>query len=375
MQDLATQHTHVKPEEVLARLIEVPPLSTDLLTGTFWRLSDIDGKLLCPFMVLAPNGLIGNFINPSVDYWQVVNGRLCLTGENGLPSIGFNVGTLQDGQIDLLAGRGTIEGKQSVFLMQRVEHPAHPMFATPKTVERRAKFITQPQGSMRRPYLVVIPAGAKSLHPKWLEGLTNMTRNWDLCVGYYGAEEPQLTSPHEYLAHIPKTKKFRLLYDLFYQGSPLWDYEAIWLPDDDLNCTGESINRMFHVFRKFDLQLAQPSLTRGPGSFPNHPLTVQRPDSIVRYETFVEIMCPIFTRQALQICIGSMRDVESGYGLDHLWPAFLGYPKGRIGIIDAMAVQHTRPIGATYDMRSAVNEQTAVHIAYQHQIRKIAGVW
>jgi hypothetical protein len=375
MLNMTSQQTFPKPEDILSSLTEAPPTTQELLSGSFWRLSDIDGQVLCPFLILAPNGLIGNFTCPSVDYWQVVNGRLCLIDKNGLPSVSLNVAAIQDGKLTALAGRGTIEGKSSIFFLQQVEHPAHPLFATPATTPRQAQFITQRGNGERRPYLIVVPAGAKSLHPHWFEGLTDMTRNWDLCVGYYGAEEPQVASPYEYLAHIPKTKKFRLLYNLFYPGSPLWDYEAIWLPDDDLLCDGASLNTMFHLFRKLGLELAQPSLKQGPGCFPNHPLTVQRPGNTIRYERFIEIMCPIFTKEALKICIGSMRDVESGYGLDHLWPAFLGYPQTKLGIIDAVAVQHTRPIGATYDLRAAVDEQTAVHHVYQHTMRKLPGVW
>lgn len=374
MLNLTSQQTHMSPQVILDRLVEAPPVTQGVLDGTFWRLSDIDGRLLCPFVVLVPNGLIGNFTSASVDSWQVINGRLCFIDQSGLPSIAFNVATIEDGGITVLAGRGRIDGTQAVFLLEKVGHPAHPTYATPAATPRRATFLAKREDGMRRPYLVVVPAGAQSLHPRWLDGLTAMTRNWDLCIGYYGAETPQIAAPYEYLAHIPKTKKFRLLYDLFYQGSPLWDYEAVWLPDDDLLCDGASINRMFHIFRKLGMDLAQPSLIEGPGSFPNHPLTVQRPDSTVRYGTFVEIMCPIFTKAALQICMGSIRDVESGYGLDHLWPSLLGYPQNRIGVIDAVAVKHTRPIGATYDLRAAINEQAVVHRAYQHKMRSIAGV-
>jgi hypothetical protein len=103
-------------------------------------------------------------------------------------------------------------------------------------------------------------------------------------------------------------------------------------------------------------------------------LTIQRPDSLVRYEGFVEIMCPLFSQRALQICIGSMRDVESGYGLDHLWPSFLGRPTARMAIIDAVAVAHTRPLGATYNVKAAIDEQAALFKAYQYTPLKYAGV-
>ena len=55
---------------------------------------------------------------------------------------------------------------------------------------------------------------------------------------------------------------------------------------------------MFHIFSKYGLDLAQPSLREGEGSYPNHPVTVQQPGSILRYEKFVEIMCPIFSMRA-----------------------------------------------------------------------------
>jgi hypothetical protein len=115
-------------------------------------------------------------------------------------------------------------------------------------------------------------------------------------------------------------------------------------------------------------------MMKGPGCFPNHPLTEQREQVSFRYTQFVEIMCPIFSRRALQICLGTMRDTASGYGLDHLWPSLLGYPRGRIGIIDAVAAAHTRPIGNTYDINTAIGEQNAIHRAHRHQMMAIEGV-
>lgn len=352
-----------------------PPLSADMLEGTFWQLSDLEGRRLSPFVVLAPQGLVGNFNDPATDMWQVVNGSLCLIDINGLPSVIFTVARSEEGALVALAGRGTIGGVQAFYSLSVTNHPAHPLFATPSTVIRKANFLTRPQNGPLRPNLVVVPAGAQSLHPKWFEGITSMTRNWDLCIGYYGQETPQVASPYEYLAHIPATKKFRIIYDLMYEGSPLWDYEAIWFPDDDLLCDGNDVNRLFHVFRRHGLDLAQPSLRSGGGSYPNHPLTVQRPGSFLRYESFVEIMCPVFSSRALRICIDSMRDAESGYGLDHLWPSFLGRPRGRMAIIDAVAISHTRPIGATYNVKSAVDEQSVLFNAYWHRHTKVTGVW
>jgi len=357
------------------RWSDAPPLTQDMLSGTFWSFGDVDRGMFSCFVVLAPDGLIGNYFDPNVDFWHVMGGRLCLIDRDGLPSVIFDSAHIEGDNIMALAGRGVIGGVDTTYLLVPTDHPPHPLHPTSADVERRATFRVQPQQGIRRPNLVVVPANSKSLHPRWFEKIDEATRNWDLCIGYYGAEEPEVSgSPYEYLAHLPKRKKFKLLYDLFHEGSPLWNYERIWLPDDDLLCNGEDINRMFHLSHKYGLDLSQPSLKQDQGSHPNHPLTVQKPNSVVRQEGFIEIMCPLFSQRALQICIGSMRDVESGYGLDHLWPSFLGRPTNRMAIIDAVAVAHTRPLGATYNVRAAIDEQAALFNTYQFTPLKYAGV-
>lgn len=354
--------------------VTAPQLSEMDFSGSFWCLSNDAGRQLSPFLVLAPGGLVGGFKSASASLWMLVKGYLCIVGDGGLPSAVFTAARVKDGKIVSLAGRGNIDGHSGLFTLTVTQHPQHPTFASPPHIERRANFLVQPEAGPLRPNLVILPAGKGSLHPNWFNDVTAATRNWDLCLGYYGTETPEISTPFEYLAHIPATKKFRLLYDLLHEGSPLWAYEAIWLPDDDLDGTGTDINRMFHVFRMHGLDLAQPSLKGGPGSFPNHPITVQRPNSVIRHERFVEIMCPLFSKRALKICVGSMKDVSSGYGLDHLWPSFLGHPTNRMGIIDAASFAHTRPIGATYDVRSAIEEQRQLFGAYRFNYQAIAGV-
>ena len=361
---------------LLEGLGDAPPLTAEMLSGTFWSFGGLKQGIFSRFMVLAPGGLIGNYFDQTTDLWQIIDERLCLVDSEGLPTVVFNLAGVEGSKIVILAGRGIVGGVDSTYVLLATDHPAHPLFSTPAGVERKASFLAEPPRGAQRPNLVVVPANSKSLHPRWFEGIDDSMRNWDLCIGYYGAEEPQVSnSPYEYLAHLPKRKKFKIIYDLFHEGSPLWNYERIWLPDDDLLCNGEAINRMFHLSHKYDLDLAQPSLKQGPGCYPNHPLTIQKPDSIVRYEGFIEIMCPVFSRRALQICIESMRDVESGYGLDHLWPSFIGRPAARMAIIDATAVAHTRPLGATYNVNAALEEQAALFRAYQYTPLKYAGVW
>lgn len=361
------------PAPQAAEWAVAPAVSEADLAGSFWQLTSLDIGLMSPFLVLAPEGRVGNFFSPSVDYWHVFQNHLCLVNNEGGVSVIFNAAQMTGGAISSLAGRGTINGTTGVFMLTRTEHPAHPVKATPAGVERRAHFLVAPD-KPQRPNLVVVPANAQTLHGHWLENLPDNKRSWDLCVGFYGTERPFLPAPAEYLAHLPQKRKFMLLADLFYEDSPLWDYERIWLPDDDLMVSGQDINLMFHLSRKHGLDLCQPAMSEGPGSHPNHPLTIRRPEGGVRHERFVEIMCPLFSKRALKICIGSFKDSVSGYGLDHLWPSFLGRPLERMAILDDIGVTHTRPIGATYNVGAAIGEQNATFRVYGYSFQPVPGV-
>jgi hypothetical protein len=65
----------------------------------------------------------------------------------------------------------------------------------------------------------------------------------------------------------------------------------------------------------------------------------------MRFTNFVEIMCPCFSRHALELCRPYFRENRSGWGLDFLFPKLLGFPNRSIGIVDAATIIHTRPVG------------------------------
>ena len=83
------------------------------------------------------------------------------------------------------------------------------------------------------------------------------------------------------------------------------------------------------------------------------------------HTNFVEGMCPVFSRRALQICHGTLK--ETWYGADILWPALLGRPSTRIGIMDEVAVVHTRPPATNYDLATANLRMHQVLAAYHYK--------
>ncbi|MBW4023539.1 MAG: DUF707 domain-containing protein [Proteobacteria bacterium] len=341
-----------------------PPLSDAALEGTFWSFGLSGQPPHADFLVLAPDGRIGNYRNPNEDGWVVLDGRLALMSRQGVPTTIFDQAQSTSGDITALMGRVRIPGPPLIHVLRRVPHPAHPLHATPVEADRTARFLkrlTRPS----RPNLVVLRAGETSLHRSWTKDIGDDDRSWDLCISYYGEDPAAVLADADYVTHQPDQRKFQALHDCFYPESPLWSYDRIWFPDDDLRVSWSAINHLFHLTRSFGLDLSQPSLTISPECSIAHGVTAQHPGSLLRFGDFVEIMCPLFSARALRLCIGSFRDSVSGFGLDHLWPSLLGGPRARMAIIDAVGIIHTRPIGSTYDIDVAVAEKDAHLQAYR----------
>jgi hypothetical protein len=193
-----------------------------------------------------------------------------------------------------------------------------------------------------RRFLVMARVGDKSLHGKWIEG---GKRNFDLYLSYYGSTPGKYAQDADYLREI-KGLKWPVLHNHIVEEKGLIEkYDAVWFPDDDLLMDTQSINRMFDLFCAFNLSLAQPALSWD--SYCYHFILLRNDDSILRYTNFVEVMAPVFSKDALSYLGKTFNQVRFGHGLDFLWP-YLIEPKfgqNAIAVIDAVEMVHTRPGG------------------------------
>ncbi|MDB5842710.1 MAG: hypothetical protein JWP79_20 [Polaromonas sp.] len=197
---------------------------------------------------------------------------------------------------------------------------------------------------MNRQNLVVARVGQNSLHPTWLSPAE--FRNWDLYLCPYQAvhvhDESALTLGDVIVG--PKWTGLRALLN-DWQG---WrDYEYIWLPDDDILASQDTINRMFSLARELSFDLCAPALHEA--SYYAHYSTMRNRRCFARRTGFVEIMVPCFSVRALERLLPTfdLSPTGWGWGLDSLWPKKLEYQN--VGIIDAAAVLHTRPVGLFRD--------------------------
>lgn len=194
---------------------------------------------------------------------------------------------------------------------------------------------------MNKRNLVIVRAGNASLHPHWLEG--EGERNWDLVVSYFG-DDPDLYRIPDVVRIDAKGPKWPPLFDLINaHPSYLTDYDYIWLPDDDLLATKQDINRMFDICRAYKLGVAQPSLTGD--SYYSHLWTLHLGGANLRYMNFVEVMAPCLSAETLREAFPLFKETMSGFGLDFVIPKIAAGHGARAGIIDAVTVKHTRPIG------------------------------
>lgn len=194
--------------------------------------------------------------------------------------------------------------------------------------------------------LVVAPCGNAStlFATHWLN--EPAAKEFDVCLLFYHAEinDPTLPQQVKYFYHL-KDFKYRMLHALFTTVAPqlLEEYDYFYFIDDDIALSTADINRMFSLSRAFGMSITQASLSHN--SFCSWPIFKRKADCMLRYMGQVEVMAPLFSQDALRQCLVSFNENKSSWGLDSVWPKILGYPQNKLGVFDAVVMEHTRPVG------------------------------
>lgn len=194
--------------------------------------------------------------------------------------------------------------------------------------------------------LVVVPAGPNSLHRTWASsddeecGVSVTT-----FVVWYGPEDQA-----EEGFVLKRGPKWQLVRFALKEKIKNWteQFDFVWLPDDDLKFDSGSISKLARVCSDFELDLAQPCLVDKNITSVGYRSVVLKssvPGAVFHRSNFVEIMCPMFSTEALQKVFSSTIDddrCKSGWGLDSVWPILLS----SVAVVDIVCVEHTRPPNA-----------------------------
>ena len=191
-----------------------------------------------------------------------------------------------------------------------------------------------------RDYLVFVRAGKHSLHPSMLA--EDPQRNWDCCVNAWddpdGDDAAKLGVEY---ATSQGINKFEAYTELRARIPEFRQYRYVMLIDDDLVFKPGDVSRYFERCDSMELFLSQPAIRWGSNA--NHLVNLRNPACIVRQVNFVEVMAPCFSRMAVDRLLWTFLLTKCTWGIDYAWSSLLE-GEGRISIIDAIPMHHTKPM-------------------------------
>jgi len=184
--------------------------------------------------------------------------------------------------------------------------------------------------------LLIVRAGDASLHPRWLEG----PRTFDLMVSYFGDTPRRFNGGIEYY-HEMKGPRWPAHHAICtHHIEILRRYARVGFACDDLDATAQAWSQAFHWADWFDIDLAQPAVE----GHVTREITWPQAGVLLRYVSYVEVMCPILSPRALEKLRPTFSESVSGWGLPMVWSRMLPYPEYKLAIIDAARVTHTTPV-------------------------------
>lgn len=191
---------------------------------------------------------------------------------------------------------------------------------------------------MKKKYLLLTTVGNSNHWKTWLQ----VNRNYDIGLIYYENNNnyTEQESEADFFWHRLGFK-YPTLYSILEENPQLLEYEYIWMPDDDIEIRDNTINNLFELASKYNLDMAQPSII--PKNY-TWPVTVHQEGTILRYCSMVEIMCPMFKGSILKELHHTLKVSKTGWGLEGIWSKLLGWPKDKIAVIDSILVEHVKKL-------------------------------
>lgn len=195
-----------------------------------------------------------------------------------------------------------------------------------------------------RPNLIIVRCGKDSLHLNWIE--TNASYNIVL-IPY--ADINPVDESGCFLTDKIFGQKWVPIYSFILNNIEfVMMHQYIWIPDDDLYMDRDLLECFFKAAHKDQIIMAQPALSLNNNY--SHVITLSFPNIYSRSVSFVEIMAPLFSREALLSCLWTFNLNSTGWGLEELWLKILQSKADaavleKIRIYDAFPMTHTRPLG------------------------------
>jgi hypothetical protein len=156
-----------------------------------------------------------------------------------------------------------------------------------------------------------------------------------------------------------------------HQRSFLDPYEFIMLLDDDIQIQPNDITKLFLSAQSHHLDLLQASLSHD--SYCGHPVCYNQGSEGLRFTSAVDIMMPIFSREALNLASKVMKRGVSGWGVDlAIGELVVDRNDGVAAVSDEVVAEHRKEIdrerGAFYTMLKNEGIYPEVELTYLQKL-------
>ena len=184
---------------------------------------------------------------------------------------------------------------------------------------------------------LISAVGKNSLHKLWAKG----TCNFDIHLIVYDDSIDMFRNDADFICHI-KGYKLKVIYRYLEANPHFLDaYDYFFFPDDDIKMDAITINALFDTMRQYELKIAQPALSMSYSTWAH---TLKDRYYQLRYTSFVEMMVPCFSKEALKTVLFTFNENETGWWTETHWPQLIQASPKDMAIIDGVSVVHTRPI-------------------------------
>jgi hypothetical protein len=239
--------------------------------------------------------------------------------------------------------------------------------------------VIKPPTTPKSRNMVFTSAGDLSNLQHWLKG----RRDFDLWIVYYGERSDTHDARADFYARSAGTK-FQNLHKVYQRhASVIAQYDAVMVMDDDILIDATGLTRLFEIRREHDLWVLQPAF-RLTGKV-SWDITRVSPAAQLRYTNFIEMTCPLFRRDKLDLFMAEFDPQLIGYGEDWWFLHVLGPElSNRVAIADEVSCvnpydrtkhgQREIDRASTHEERKAaweriklthgLNEQGRAHIEY-----------
>lgn len=186
--------------------------------------------------------------------------------------------------------------------------------------------------------LIITPTGKNSYFKKWIKD----DCDFDIVLLCYEDIEEYKHTSIKFVKHFNAEKWSMSKRFIIENLEFILQYDNFLFIDDDIDTDTESINKLFEIHIKYNLNLSQPSVS----GYTSWEITNKVEDCLLRYTNYVEVMSPLMNKQTLMNLFQTFDLSKSGWGLDLLWAKMLDNDK--MAIIDEVNVIHTRPVANDY---------------------------